>query len=148
MNHLTQIIFMSGLLFSASLARAEDIHVTMQPIDNPIGDIVYALYNNATDFQNNTNEYQAGTAPIQQGAVELILTGVAPGTYAFTAFQDEHGTGVLTKNIFGKPTEPFGISNITKTLWSSPSWSDVQFVVQAGQVGANAVQLPILMKLQ
>jgi uncharacterized protein (DUF2141 family) len=135
------------LLLSLCLAQsafAEDIQMTLQPINSATGNILYALYNSAASFMSTTDAYQEGSVPPVVGTQVITLTNIAPGSYAMTAFQDLNGNGKLDTGIFGMPKEPFAISNITKTLWSHPQWNDVVFQVNPGVV----TELPMLMKMQ
>jgi uncharacterized protein (DUF2141 family) len=126
---------------TAPFAFAEDLHVTVTPVSSVDGRMFYALYDSEESFKNSDQQYQAGKAPVQVGQTEIDLTDVTPGFYAFTVFQDLNNDGKLDTDIFGRPTEPFGISNITKTLYSFPKWNDVKFEVVAGQVTALSILL-------
>jgi uncharacterized protein (DUF2141 family) len=137
------IIALTSLIYfdTAPFAFAEDLQVTVTPVSSEDGLIFYALYNSEESFKNSDQQYQAGKAPVQVGQTEIDLTHVTPGFYAFTAFQDLNNDGKLDTGLFGRPTEPFGISNITKTLYSFPKWDEVKFEVVAGQVTTLSVLL-------
>jgi uncharacterized protein (DUF2141 family) len=126
----------------ASSAFAEDLHVTLTPVKSTAGQMFYALYNSEASFKASDSAYQSGTAPVQMGQTEIDLTNIVPGDYAFTAFQDLNNNGILDTDAIGRPNEPFGISNITKTLWSFPKWDVVKFEIASGQT----TSISILMK--
>jgi uncharacterized protein (DUF2141 family) len=128
-------------LFAVPFAFAEDLHVQLTPVKNTEGQMIYALYNSEESFKNSNPAYQAGTAAVQMGETEIDLTNITPGYYAFTVFQDENGNGILDTNFLGRPTEPFGISNITKTLYSFPKWAVVKFEVAADQTTSISILL-------
>ncbi len=124
-------------------ALLANLVVTLSPINNNHGPILYSVYDNPQSWEKQDHSLLDGSVPSVEGAVTIRLA-LAPGTYAFTAFHDENSNGKLDTNFLGFPTEYFGISNITRKLWSQPEWSEVKFDVQDGQT----VDLQVLMKLQ
>lgn len=139
---MNRLIAVAGIItLFASSAFAEDLHVTLSPVKGTEGQMFYALYNSEASFKASDSAYQSGTAPVQMGKTEIDLTNITPGDYAFTAFQDLNNNGILDTDLFGRPTEPFGISNITGTLWSFPKWDDVKFTIAAGQTTSITVMM-------
>jgi uncharacterized protein (DUF2141 family) len=70
---------------------------------------------------------------ISGGTVRCTFTGVAPGTYAVSVMHDENGNGKLDTNLFGVPTEGYGVSNNHTHALSAPTWDESKFQVTAGQ---------------
>jgi uncharacterized protein (DUF2141 family) len=117
--------------------------VTLSPVNNNRGPILYSVYDNEEAWNKQDRPRLEGAVPSQEGEVGIQLT-LAPGTYAFTAFHDENSNGNLDTNFLGMPKEFFGISNITRTLWSQPAWDEVKFDIAEGEPR----ELKILLKLQ
>ncbi|MDX1942733.1 MAG: DUF2141 domain-containing protein [Saprospiraceae bacterium] len=46
------------------------------------------------------------------------------GKYAVAVFHDLNGNGILDKNSFGVPTEPYAFSNNPAVKWRSPSFEE------------------------
>jgi uncharacterized protein (DUF2141 family) len=113
----------------------------LSPVKSTDGQFFYSLYDSEASFKASDQAYQSGKAPVQMGETEIDLTGLTPGDYAFTAFQDLNNNGILDTGLFGRPTEPFGISNITKTLYSFPKWDVVKFTVPEGAPTSISVML-------
>ena len=44
--------------------------------------------------------------------VTLVFRNLPTDRHALTAFQDEYGSGMMDKNLFAPPTEPFGFGNV------------------------------------
>lgn len=53
--------------------------------------------------------------------------------YSITAFQDMNNNESLDKNLIGIPQERFAISNVNRTLWSPPDWTEVKFLLKEGE---------------
>jgi uncharacterized protein (DUF2141 family) len=124
-------------------ALLANLVVTLSPINNNHGPILYSVYDNEESWSKQDDALVDGSVPSVEGEVTIQLT-LQPGTYAFACFHDENSNGRLDTNILGFPTEYFGISNITRKLWSQPQWSEVKFDIAPDQV----VDLHVLMKLQ
>jgi len=83
--------------------------------------------------------YGAATFPDGEGVYSIVaVTGtvascmfknVGPGTYAIAVFHDENGNGKLDKNLFGVPSEGYGVSNNHTHAMSGPKWSEAKFAV-------------------
>jgi uncharacterized protein (DUF2141 family) len=79
---------------------------------------------------------------ITGGTVRCTFTGVTPGTYAVSVMHDENGNGKLDTNLFGVPTEGYGVSNNHTHALSAPTWDESKFEVTAG----NDVRLGIALR--
>jgi uncharacterized protein (DUF2141 family) len=78
---------------------------------------------------DNKGEVQSGCTPITGNAVKKQFSGLKPGTYAVAVIDDENGDGKLHTDLFGIPTEGFGISrNPTVSVTSgTPKFKDASF---------------------
>jgi uncharacterized protein (DUF2141 family) len=139
------ILAILGLNATQVLADVDaDLTVTFQSVRDSGGKLFYNLYNTDATYAKEQNEALSGTIAAQEGADPLVLHHLKPGFYALTVFHDENGNGKLDTNFLGQPKEQFGISNITRTLWSKPKWDEVKFEVKAGE----ANELSVLLKMQ
>jgi uncharacterized protein (DUF2141 family) len=82
--------------------------------------------------------YAAGDAPVRalkldvsSEKVQVVVTGLAPGRYGIKLFHDLKGTGKLTFNPFGIPTEPVAFSNNAKINMRAPNWAEAGFELPA-----------------
>jgi len=66
------------------------------------------------------------------------ISGMKPGEYSLSGFNDLNNNKVLDKGFFGIPKEPVGFSKLNvEKISSYPSWGDVRFTVTA--TGAQVV---------
>lgn len=64
----------------------------------------------------------------QISANTFTITKALPaGKYAVSVYVDVNGNGILDKNIFGAPKEPFGVSNNVIPKMSAPSLESCLF---------------------
>lgn len=88
------------------------------------GPVFCDLFNSKTGFP--------GASPIVGGSQELqaqestvcVYEGLPAGTYAMSVIQDENANGTLDANVFGVPTEGYGVSNNVIPATEAPRWSD------------------------
>ena len=139
------VLAILGLIATQVLADGDaDLTVNFQSVRNTGGQLYYSLYNTEDSYNKEQDEALSGQIPAQEGTDTLVLHHVKPGFYALTTFHDENGNGKLDRNFLGQPKEQFGISNITRTLWSKPKWDEVKFEVKAGEMN----ELSVLLKMQ
>jgi len=62
-----------------------------------------------------------------QGRVRVHFTGLEPGEYAVSAYQDRSGSGELDTNFVGAPTEPFGFSQGAQSRFGPPDFEEAMF---------------------
>ena len=141
---LFNFVLVVGFFSIANLAHANDLTVTFQQVNANGGNIFYDLYNSEANFTAEDSETQTGSFPAVTGNDTITLHNLPAGFYALTAFHDTNGNGVLDRNFLGLPEEQFAISNITRTLWSSPGWDEVKFEVVDGQT----TSINMLLKMQ
>jgi len=61
------------------------------------------------------------------------ISGLRPGEYSISGFNDLNNNGVMDCGMFGIPKEPAGFSKLdTDKLSSNPSWDSVKFTIGAG----------------
>jgi uncharacterized protein (DUF2141 family) len=107
------------------------VHFVSMP--NSIGRVLCGLYDSPDGFPTDRSKVIAravGPVRDEQGVCEF--KGLKPGTYAVAAFQDQHGTGKITKNWLGIPTEAYGFSNDATATISAPSFQAASFQFPGG----------------
>ena len=62
--------------------------------------------------------------PTKLGDLQLSWSDIPFGEYAIAIYQDLNNNGVLDKNVFGYPSEPFGFSKNFKPRFSAPDFDD------------------------
>ncbi len=62
----------------------------------------------------------------------MVTLEVLPGVWAVQAYQDEDGSGKVTRNFFGIPTEGLGFSNDAPFRFGPPKFADAAFRLEPG----------------
>lgn len=125
-----------ALLLSSFAAPAQgaDLRVVVEDIGSPDGTIVAGLYETPESFGKavrksskvlvNDAMRRAGVSLRPTGRTQtIVFADLPPGLYAVVVFQDENDDSQLNKDMFGRPLEPYGISNNPRVFLSPPDFA-------------------------
>jgi uncharacterized protein (DUF2141 family) len=135
-NSLPGFAVAHALLMSpfAAPAQGADLRVVVEEIDSPAGTIIAGLYETAESFGKavrksskvlvNDAMRRAGVSLRPTGRAQtIVFADLPPGLYAVVVFHDENDDSQLNKGMFGRPLEPYGISNNPRTLVAPPDFA-------------------------
>ena len=94
------------------------------PLNN--GDIYIAIYNSEGTFMNSPCAVRKVSREESESIINFHLT---MGVYSVLVFQDQNGDGVLNRNTYGIPTEPWTTSANTGRTTGKPTWSETRFKI-------------------
>lgn len=66
----------------------------------------------------------------ESGSISFSLKA---GMYAVAIFQDVNGNGILDKNMFGMPSEPYGFTNYEGVQLTPPTWNKTSFYLDSNR---------------
>jgi uncharacterized protein (DUF2141 family) len=116
---------LSILLFSIpKSAEFENVlRVTIQDAESDKGRVLILVFDQEDGFPDQVDKaFKKFALPPKNGKVELELTDLPPGKYAFTVLHDEDNNEVMNTSFLGIPTEKYGFSNNPKVYFSPPSF--------------------------
>ena len=97
--------------------------------------IIAGLFNSEKGFGKRENPFQRReTTKTSEGDAACQFTGLPPGSYVISAFQDSNGNSKLDKNGFGMPKEKYGFSNNARGRFGPPKYLDCEFEVSDASV--------------
>jgi uncharacterized protein (DUF2141 family) len=117
------------LLASSARGDASTITVHVTNVRSGHGSVMCRLYAGSEGFPGKDVSAASVSAPIVDKTATCAFAGVAPGTYAVSAFHDENGNGKLDRNFIGIPKEGVGVSNNRLHAMGPPKWEESKFVV-------------------
>jgi uncharacterized protein (DUF2141 family) len=131
------------ILFPSSV-MASELRITVEGIRSSHGTILIGLYDSLETFTraielsdkdgflNDPNRFAAVAlrANVAMRSA-VVLTNLAPGSYAIILFHDENGNGKLDKNALGVPTEPYGFSNNVQGFLGPPAYKEAVMEINA-----------------
>ena len=107
------------------------IDISVDGIQGRSGTVRVNLYASADAFLAQ-EDAKAEVAVMEDGVLVVSFTDLAPGSYAFVAYQDINGNGELDRGLFGIPLEPLGFSNGVVPVFSAPDFEDAAVAVVNG----------------
>lgn len=138
------LILILGITVSSGAAQRPllqptQIHVDVVGLRNNKGQVLCSLFSSAIGFPKKDDKAVAHyTAEISNRQASCEFVGVAPGTYAVSAFHDENSNGKLDTNYMGIPREGVAASNDARGRLGPPKFDDAAF-----QVSGDPVDLKI-----
>jgi uncharacterized protein (DUF2141 family) len=107
-----------------------------------LSQLFYSGYNSSADFPTLSEKaYRKNSSIIRNKQVRLVYESVPYGSYAVTVHHDINNNGKMDRNILGMPTEPFGLSNNPRLMFSLPSFDDCKF-----ELDSKLTSIHIVMK--
>ena len=120
-------------------ASAADLRVTVTEGPATPSVLYIALHDSAANYAA-TQPVASQTAPMRNGAAQVVFPGLPPGRYALRAFADENGNAKLDTNMLGIPTERYGFSNDAKGTMGPPDFEAAALPVGTSDL-TTAIQL-------
>ena len=131
--HVQDRLFMSLLfllLFHLAPIGEPELKLVMTDIREAKGRIYVAVY----DSPNNYMSYDQSKIRARRvldvrtnGSMSCAFPELPPGSYAITCFHDINSNGELDTNLFGIPSEPYGVSNNVRPKFRAARWDEARF---------------------
>ena len=111
----TLIFGFTGLSLLALLlarpATAADLTVTITNINGPGGEVRWAVFDSAEDYQADANPVLSARSRVDGDRLRFTVHDLPDGRYAVKLYHDANANGKLDSNRLGIPTEGYGFSN-------------------------------------
>lgn len=119
----TLLLILLALL--SGIVAAQTLTVKIGNIKDDAGQISVAVYNLEKEYMKKP--FVAKSTKAVKGAVEIVIEGLAAGTYAITIMHDANDNKKLDSNLIGIPKEGFGFSNNAMGSFGPPSFDKAKF---------------------
>jgi len=117
-----------------------DLALTFKVHQSQKGALMVAIFDTETAYTSDGQPIAQLKLDIARDTLTVVVPGLAPGRYGIKLFHDLNGTGKLTFNMFGIPTEPVAFSNNAKINMRAPTWAEVSFELPASG-GAQTIDI-------
>ena len=125
----------AAVLTLPTIAQAADVVVRVA-VAGPkatTGRVGCSLFAAAKGFPMDISGAQTQWHPAGGSEVVCRFGGVTDGTYAVGVLQDLNGNNQADTNVFGAPTEPWGVSNNIRHRLRAPRFDEAAFRVTDGR---------------
>lgn len=96
------------------------------------GPIVVAVWSSPESFARRTGPCASRRVPAERAGEPLVIEGLAPGTYAVSAYHDATGSGAMRRGAFGVPLDAWAVSGGAAAS-APPSWRRARFELAPGR---------------
>lgn len=111
-----------------------DVTVRVYGVTEPTGTINVGLYTGPDTWLTPGYTYAKTVSVGAAGEVVVaVLPDVPPGVYAISLYQDVDGDGDMSRDAFGIPSEPWGMSNDAQGVLGPPSFEAASIRVRGQQ---------------
>lgn len=133
-THAVQMLFatLSFLCAQSALAQASsmDLRIEVTNVRNDHGIVRCSLFRSPQGFPSKANEASARVTATGDGRVRVCLFPQVQtkGRVAVSVLHDEDSSGELNTNVFGVPTEGWGVSqNAPPSTFAPPTFDAASF---------------------
>ena len=118
------------LLLPISLCGQLRLEVVVSGVTSSEGNVLVALYREASSFPKFEKVFRVGKAPAETGDTKVVLEDLPAGEYALAVFHDENRNDALDKNWLGLPKEDYGFSMARTKTFGPPSFDECLVVLR------------------
>ena len=134
------LCWLMPLAHAAYGSTAEAIEITITGISSCQGNVMLAVYDNESHFMHI--EQAAVKEAINLASADCASTllyklDISYGQYAIVVYHDANSNGVLDKNLFGMPTEAWGVSNNARPFLREPQFRECAFTHAAARTSVT-----------
>jgi uncharacterized protein (DUF2141 family) len=125
---------LGALVSIPGVALAQGVVVTFSGAEDFAGDIACRLFSGPKNFPNGSATAGQQRLARKKGGGACRFSNLAPGKYALVAAVLPPGLNDVTTDMFGRPNQPWGVSNNRRPTFRAPQFEEAAFEVLAGQV--------------
>jgi uncharacterized protein (DUF2141 family) len=129
-HHGSRLLAAFALLL-ASTASSATLTVTITGVEAPLGSLGCSLFADARGFPMDNGAARVQWLPSQTGRMTCRFDNVASGRYAVAIGHDANGNRRVDTNLFGMPTEQWGVSGNVRPSLRAPRFDQAAFAMPA-----------------
>lgn len=118
-----------GVLGNLSFAQKHTLSIQLQNLSTAKGQLLISIFNNATGYPEQVSAAYS-TVVFKEPLHKNLVLFLPKGTYAMAIVHDKNKNNKMDKNVFGAPTEPYGVSLNKTYLLKAPLFEENKFVLQ------------------
>jgi uncharacterized protein (DUF2141 family) len=122
-----------GTVAPAAPPAGGDVTVILLGAQHVRGDVACRLYNGARNFPFGKGT--AGEVRTRRAAdgTACVFRDLAPGRYALVVALLPEGQADITRDLLGRPRQPWGVSNNIRHALRPPRFAEAAFTTEAGK---------------
>ena len=113
-------------LLMAGSSNISDLNLVIKGVDDIKGSMYIAVFDNEESFPDFGKQLVEKVLPVDAKTLNFTFKNLPNDDYAVAIFHDKNNNGVLDKNAFGFPLEPYGFSRNARARFSAPAFNDAK----------------------
>jgi len=113
-------------LLMAGSSNISDLNLVIKGVDDIKGSMYIAVFDNEESFPDFGKQLVEKDLPVDAKTLNFTFKNLPNDDYAVAIFHDKNNNGVLDKNAFGFPLEPYGFSRNARARFSAPAFNDAK----------------------
>ena len=110
----------------AGSSNISDLNLVIKGVDDIKGSMYIAVFDNEESFPDFGKQLVEKVLPVDAKTLNFTFKNLPNDDYAVAIFHDKNNNGVLDKNAFGFPLEPYGFSRNARARFSAPAFNDAK----------------------
>lgn len=119
-----------GAISNLAFAQKHAVSIQLQNLSTAKGQLLISIFNKANGFPEEVSAAYSNVVFKEPLRKNLVLF-LPKGTYALAIVHDKNKNNKMDKNLFGAPTEPYGVSLNKTHLLKAPLFEENKFVMQS-----------------
>ena len=119
-----------GVLGNLSFAQKHAVSIQLQNLNTTKGQLLISIFNKDTGFPEEVSAAYS-TVVFKEPLRKILVLFLPKGTYALAIVHDKNKNNKMDKNLFGAPTEPYGVSLNKTYLLKAPLFEENKFGLQS-----------------
>jgi hypothetical protein len=119
-----------GAISNLTFAQKHTVSIQIQNLSTAKGQLLISIFNKATGFPEQVSAAY-NTLVFKEPLRKNLVLFLPKGTYALAIVHDKNNNNKMDKNVFGAPTEPYGVSLNKTYLLKAPLFEENKFVMQS-----------------
>lgn len=121
------IVVFSALFSSENPKKNSKLTIHIDNIAVIDGTIKIGVFDTDSTFLDEDATIRNYSIDVNGASETFVIDDLPKGDYAISMYHDENSDGILNRNFFGIPKEPYGFSNNVKPKFSAPDYKDCKF---------------------
>jgi uncharacterized protein (DUF2141 family) len=110
------------------LAQKHTINIKLNNLSSKKGQLLISIFNKESGFPEN-NKAAYSTLVFKEPLRSNLSLFLPSGSYAFAIVHDKNSNNKMDKNMFGAPTEAYGVSLNKTYLLKAPEFEENKFTL-------------------
>lgn len=112
-------------------SHAADLLVRVSGLAEPLGQVGCTLFSGPAGFPMDSGNARVIWQPADAKGVSCRFSNLPEGRYAVSVGHDVNGNKKVDTNLFGIPTEQWGVSNNVRPSLRAPRFEEAEFKITA-----------------